>query len=299
MKSSTSRTRSFVVVLAVYLIAFVVGAFVGRELEPRHSTLVTFAAADVVATGVVFLGSLVFNNSSIYDAYWSVAPMILALAFAIRGEAPIIRKVLVTGLVLLWGARLTWNWARGWPGLEHEDFRYADLRKTTGKAYWLVSFFGIHLMPTVLVYLGCFSLGVALDTGKTALGILDGLGLVVTLGAIAIEARADHELRRFRMTNQEPGRILDTGVWAHCRHPNYLGEVLFWWGLFLFAMAGNVSAYWVVVGPLSINLLFVGVSIPLMTQRALARRPAYAERITRVPALLPRPWRRVIRPHPN
>ncbi len=290
-----SRGRSFLIVAVVYVGAIVASAFVTSALEGRYSLLVTFAIADAVATCVVFLGSIAVNNSSMYDPYWSVAPMVLAPALAWSGEAPLVRKVLVAGLVLLWGARLTWNWARGWQGLGHEDFRYVDLRRTTRNAYWLVSFLGLHFMPTVLVYMGCFSLFVSLDKGRAPVGIGDVVALVVTLGAIAIEARADHELREFRKTNKSPGKVLDTGLWAHCRHPNYLGEISFWWGLFLFAMAADASSYWVVIGPLSIHLLFVFVSIPLMTKRAFARRPEYAERITRVPALIPRPWRRVIR----
>lgn len=294
-QSESSRLRGFAFVALVYAVALVVGMVVVWALESRYSSMVTFAAADAAATVVVFLGSLAVNNSSMYDPYWSVAPMAIAPAIAMRQEAmaaPLVRKVIVVGLVLLWGARLTWNWARGWQGLAHEDFRYVDLRKTTGKAYWLVSFLGLHFMPTVMVYVGCLSLFVALQSGREAIGVLDGVAFLVTLGAIALEARADKELRMFRLTNPPPGSVLDTGVWAYCRHPNYLGEILFWWGLFLFAMAGDASSRWVIVGPLCINALFVFVSVPLMTKRALARRPSYQERIERVPALLPRPWRR-------
>jgi steroid 5-alpha reductase family enzyme len=288
------RTRGFVIVALAYLVALVVGVFVFQTLEPNHSSIVAFAAADAVATVMVFLGSMLINNSSVYDPYWSVAPMVIAPAIALRAEASgalLLRKVIVVSLVLLWGARLTYNWARGWQGLAHEDFRYVDLRKSMGKAYWLVSFLGLHFMPTVMVYLGCLALFVALESGKNAFGVLDVVGLVVTLGAIGIEARADKELRTFRLTNHTPGKILDTGVWGLCRHPNYLGEISFWWGLFFFAMAADVSQRWVIVGAISINALFVFVSVPLMTKRALARRPAYKERVERVPALLPRPWR--------
>lgn len=294
-RTESSRTRSFVIVTLAYIAALAVGIVVARTFESSYSPMVTLAFADTAATVVIFISSLLVNNSSMYDPYWSVAPMALAPAIALRHDVmavPFERKAIVVGLVLLWGARLTLNWARGWHGLGHEDFRYVDLRKTTGKAYWLVSFLGLHFMPTVMVYLGCLSLFISLQSGTQPLGIFDAVGFVVTLGAIALEARADNELRRFRLTTREPGKILDTGIWAHCRHPNYLGEILFWWGLFFFALAADASARWVIVGPLAINALFVFVSVPLMTKRALARRPAYKDRIEQVPALLPRPWRR-------
>lgn len=294
--AESNRGRSFFIVVIAYLLALIVVIVVTRGFETQYSPIVTFALADAAATVVIFISSVLVNNSSMYDPYWSVAPMAIAPAIALREDAlaaPIERKVLVVGLVLAWGARLTWNWARGWQGLGHEDFRYVDLRKTTGKAYWLVSFLGLHFMPTIMVYLGCLSLFIALQTGRQALGIFDAVGFFVTLGAIALEARADQELRDFRLTNQTSGKILNSGVWAHCRHPNYLGEILFWWGLFFFALAADSLARWVVIGPLAINALFVFVSVPLMTKRALARRPSYRERIEQVPGLLPRPWRRV------
>ena len=291
--NESNRGRSFALVALAYVVALVVGVVVARSLQSNHSDIIAFAVADAAATVVVFLASVAVNNSSMYDPYWSVAPMAIAPAIALRNEASaalLVRKVIVVAFVLLWGARLTWNWARGWHGLGHEDFRYVDLRKTTGKAYWLVSFLGLHFMPTVMVYLGCLSLFVALESGTNAFGGFDVAAVIVTLGAIGIEARADNELRMFRLANKKPGKVLDTGVWSYCRHPNYLGEILFWWGLFLFAMGADVSQRWVIIGPLSINALFVFVSVPLMTKRALARRSAYKKRIERVPALLPRPW---------
>ncbi len=293
-QDGSGRAKAFAFVTLAYAVAAVAGVLVYFKLSPEYSPIVAFAAADAAATVVVFLSSVAVNNSSMYDPYWSVAPMFLAPAIMLHNDssgAPLFRKIIVIALVMLWGARLTWNWARGWQGLGHEDFRYVDLRKTTGKAYWIVSFLGLHFMPTVCVFLGCLALFPALDTGTNNLSIFDAAGIIVTLGAIYLEARADKELRAFRLTNKEPGKNLDTGVWSLCRHPNYLGEVLFWWGLFFFAMAADSKALWTIIGPLWINCLFVFISIPLMTKRALARRPAYAEHMKRIPALLPRPWK--------
>ncbi len=286
-----SRARGFLIVTLAYVVALGASFGVYAALAGRVSPIWAFAAADAAATLVVFAFSAACNNSSVYDPYWSVAPMALApgvwLGLGTPG-ASTARQTLVTALVLAWGARLTWNWARGWEGLGHEDFRYVDLRKTTGRAYWLVSLLGLHFMPTVSVYLGCLSLFPALATGTRPLGPLDGAGLVVTAGAIALEARADDELRAFRRTNTIKGKILDTGVWSYCRHPNYLGEIGFWWGLFLFAMAADPDAWWAGVGALWITSLFTFISIPLMDKRSLGRRPGYAEHMKRIPALLPR-----------
>src|SRR5262249_20349941 len=159
-------------------------------------------------------------------------------------------------LVTWWAVRLTYNWARGWAGLHHEDWRYVDLRRTTGRAYWLVSFVGLHLMPTIQVFLAFLSLYVALAVGTRPFGLLDVVAALVTGGAIALESRADKELVRFRRSQPPPDAILASGVWAWSRHPNYFGEMSFWWGLWLFAMAADPARWWTVIGPVGITLLF-------------------------------------------
>ena len=77
--------------------------------------------------------------------------------------------------------------------------------------------------------------------------------VTLTFGAIWLEARADKELRRFRLSNPPAGEFLHSGLWAWSRHPNYLGEMGFWWGLWLFALAANPGWWWSVVGPLTIT----------------------------------------------
>src|SRR5690606_33161581 len=122
------------------------------------------AVADVAATAVVFVFSLVLRNHSTYDAYWSVAPVPIALwLWTLEPAGDPLRRVLVVGLLLAWALRLTWNWASGWEGLHHVDWRYRQIAQQTGRAFPLVSFLGIHLMPTVLVFLGCIPLQSALQ----------------------------------------------------------------------------------------------------------------------------------------
>jgi len=288
-----SLAVSFAWIVAAYVVASLVAWATVVWLLPAAPLWQRVAAADAAATVAVFVFSVALNNSSAYDAYWSVAPMAIAPALALlapEGRAPFARRALVVTLVLAWGARLTYNWARGWTGLAHEDWRYVDLRAKTGRAYWLVSFFGLHFFPTVLVFLGCLALFPALVTGAAPLGALDGVGLVVTAGAIVIEAVADAQLRTFRQT-AKPGEIMARGLWAYSRHPNYFGELMFWWGLFAFALAADGGAWRTGVGAVAITALFVFVSVPMLDRRSLARRPEYADHMKRVSAIVPWPPR--------
>ena len=259
------------------------------------SPITTALAADVAATLAIFACSVLYANSSFYDAYWSVAPPWIALYWWAAGGADDgsdLRRGLVLALVLAWAARLTWNWVRGWQGLGHEDWRYVDLRQKSGRLWWGVSFVGIHLMPTLVVFLGCLPLFAVFASPSRALGVLDALALAVTGGAIWLEARADRELLEFRRAPREPGAILASGLWARSRHPNYLGEIGFWWGLYLFGLAADPRAWWSGVGALVITVMFHFVSLPMIETRMRAR-PGYDDWAARTPRLLPRPGRPV------
>jgi steroid 5-alpha reductase family enzyme len=284
-----SRAGALLLVALVYLLAGAAAAAAGWQLRGLSPLLVT-GGADLAGTLVVFAASLGFNNSSFYDPYWSVAPVPIVVFYALTPSVPgsdPIRGIVVIALVGVWAVRLTWNWARAWRGLDHEDWRYVDLRRKTGSAYWLVSLLGLHLLPTVVVFLGLLPLWAALCTGTLPLGWRDLVAAGVTFAAIIIETRADEQLRNFVQSSPAPGAILDSGLWTSSRHPNYFGEISFWWGLYLFAVAAAPAAWWTVVGPLAIGLLFLGITIPLMERHMLAHRPGYAEHIRRVSKLLP------------
>jgi steroid 5-alpha reductase family enzyme len=288
-QNSDRRMRDLVIVALAYAAALVVALAVGWALRDRHPILVA-AVADLAATLVVFGFSVGFDNSSLYDPYWSVIPLPVAIYWAAVGE-PGLWQLLLLALVALWGARLTGNWAARWRGIRDEDFRYQEIRGRTGRLYWPASLFSIHILPTIWVFLGLLPLYPALarPSPMTALAIA---ALMVTAAAIAIETIADRQLRAFLRARRDPDAVLDKGLWAHCRHPNYLGEVLFWWGLYLFGLAAEPAWAWSVAGPLAITLLFVFISVPWMDRRLLLRHPAWAQSMKSLPALLPWPRRR-------
>lgn len=289
--AATDRGHGLAAVALAYAIALAAAAAVAWAVRGSHPIAVA-AAADLAATLVVFAFSVRHGNSSVYDPYWSVAPIPIVLYWASLGSGVLTRRLAVVALVCAWGIRLTGNWVARWRGLGDEDFRYVEIRGKTGRAYWPASFVSIHLMPTAWVFLGLLPLYPALSAPGRPLGALDAVALAVTVAAIAVEAAADRQLRSFLRSRREPGAVLETGLWAVSRHPNYLGEVLFWWGLWLFGLAAAPGWAFTVVGPASITLLFLLVSVPWMDRRMLSRHPAYAERMGAVPGLFPWPGRR-------
>jgi steroid 5-alpha reductase family enzyme len=204
------------------------------------------------------------------------------------------RQALVVCLVLVWAVRLTGNWASSWRGLSHEDWRYVQIRaQTRGKLpWWLVSLTGIQLTPTLVVFTGMVAVWPAVAVGDRPLGALDAVAVVTTAAAIAIEGIADWQLRRFTSDPANRGQVVDRGLWRYSRHPNYLGEIGFWWGMWLFGLSAAPSWWWSVVGPVTMLALFLYVSVPMMDRRSLQRRPLYAERTQHLPPLLPLPRRR-------
>ena len=113
----------------------------------------------------------------------------------------------------------------------------------------------------------------------------------MTGAAIWIEAISDAQLRGFRNTNPPAGTILKSGLWAYSRHPNYFGEILFWWGLYLFGLAAEPTMWWTIIGPSAITLLFVFISVPMIDKRSLVRRPGYTEHMMTTSAIVPWPNR--------
>lgn len=288
------RSLAFLWVTVAYLVATISALIAGIVCRAQHPLAIALCA-DIVATAVVFAFSVGLRNASTYDPYWSVVPPLIGVYFCVAPgseSARFERQVLVMLLVTLWAARLTHNWARGWRGLEHEDWRYVDLRRTSGRLFELVNLGGIHLVPTLIVFAGCLPLWSSLATGDRPLGVLDALAATVTLAGIGFEFFADNELRRFRLSSSPPGAILATGLWSWSRHPNYFGEILFWWGLALFGLAAGGFAWWTFAGAAAITVLFLFVSLPLIETRMRERRPGWVAHASRVSRLIPRPPRR-------
>ncbi|MBD3213509.1 MAG: DUF1295 domain-containing protein [Candidatus Lokiarchaeota archaeon] len=285
------ETTSLLVVLLTYAVAFISAFLTGIYIQFLHPLIIVLIC-DVVATLVVYMFSSIYTNASLYDPYWSVAPIFIALYFFIINpfSGNLIRKIGVLSLTFVWGMRLTWNWAQNWQGLKDEDWRYRMYRNNNPKLFWLINLFGIQFMPTILVYLGCLSLFPSLVESRAYFTYVDIFAISITFLAIVIESVADKQLKKFIEKRESHKKIMKEGLWKYSRHPNYFGEILFWWGLYCFALASNLDFWWTIIGPIGITVLFIFVSIPLMDERNLKRRPQYKEYMKKTSKLIP--WKK-------
>ncbi|MFX0018816.1 MAG: DUF1295 domain-containing protein [Promethearchaeota archaeon] len=289
IKNSSRKIKGYIYIIIAYAITVIISLVVVTLINFLHPILIIFLA-DIIATFFIFIVGSIFKNASFYDPYWSVAPAVIAIYWLYNpqtSETISLRQIFVLFLVLTWSVRLTYNWIRQWRGLNHEDWRYANLRVEKGKLFWLVNLIGIHLMPTILVFLGCLSLYPSLSIRNISFNHIDFIAFSITLFAIILETAADQQLYNFIKNRDDSTKILNRGLWKYSRHPNYFGEILFWWGLYLFALATEISFWWMIVGPIFITILFYILSIPLIEKRNLSRKPDYLHYKKTVSKLIP------------
>ncbi len=238
--------------------------------------------ADMFATVIIWAVGAYLMNASLYDPYWSVIPPVVFLFWwSLTGFDMDPGRVMMMLVITWWAIRLTSNWARDWPGLDHEDWRYQEMRADNPKTYLFVSnLMGINMFPTIIVFLGMVPAWPVLAGNADSNIVLDVIAFIIGIGAATIQLFADGQMRNFRFkkqANQTNQAFYTEGLWAWSRHPNYFGEVAMWFSLWLFAMSAGLENWWTGIGWVAMLALFLFVSCPWMDRRSAAKRPGYAE----------------------
>lgn len=275
MKRSYSKSCSIALIAAIYLIGTFAGIFLFIKLvDMQISPIWALFLADVVATIVVWAFGLLYENVSVYDPYWSVYPPIAFLLWGFLTYTWSLPVILLLIASWYWGFRLTRNWAITFHGIAHEDWRYTQYRNNLHPAlFHLVNFFGLNMVPTLVVFAAMLPGLMLFETVESA-NIITWLGFVVCLASATIQLIADKQIHDFRAAN--PGQYCNVGLWKHGRHPNYFGEIQFWWGIWImYASLNGINMY--IGGPIAMTALFLGISVPLMEKRQMKNKPGYAE----------------------
>ena len=274
MKKNYSKGTSILLITLMYVIAAVTGVLIFSKLTPALPEIWALLIADAVATVIVWGWGLVYENVSVYDPYWSVAPPVIFTLWALYKGNFSLPVILLLVAVWYWGIRLTANWAGTFKGLGHEDWRYTRYRETQSPLlFQATNFFGLNMMPTVLVFF-CMVPGLRIIESGASANLFSWIGWVICLLAASIQLLADTQIHRFR--NEHPGQFCNVGLWKHGRHPNYFGEISFWWGIWVM-YAAQAGLDILLLAPIAMTCLFLFISIPMMEKRQLATKPGYAD----------------------
>lgn len=215
---------------------------------------------------VWFLFALKLRRNDVADIAWGTGFSVLALVGQFSATATSSRGFIVTGLVFIWGLRLSLHIGlrnRGKP----EDPRYRKWREEWGPHATARAYFQIFLLQGLLIVVILMPVTHILAHQNGALTWFDAIGVIVWLIGFVFEAIGDLQLARFKRDAGNRGRVITSGLWRFTRHPNYFGEVTLWWGVWLTAC--SVPGGWeTVFGPATITALILFVSgIPLLEKK--------------------------------
>lgn len=255
-----------------------------------ESLLVALSGLAVVLSAMtaLWLGSLLRGDASIVDPFWGPGFALVTATYLLVDGRFVDRGLLALVLVTVWAGRLGYHLLKR-NRREGEDPRYRAMREAGGPGWALRSLVTVFWLQAGLLWIISAPLfGSVVSTAP--LGAWDVVGTVVFLVGLAIESLADLQLARFKADPANRGRVLDRGLWRYSRHPNYFGEFVLWWGLYLVAVGGG--AYWSIVGALVISFLLLKVSgVTMLEERLEETKPGYAEYVRRTSTFVPWPPR--------
>jgi len=244
--------------------------------------------AAVAAMMVVgWLISLIHKNVAVVDTLWGLGFVLIAWITFGLADGYIGRKLLLAGLTTVWGLRLAAYLS--WRNLgKDEDPRYGAWREEYGQRFWIVSLFNVFLVQALVMWI----VAVSVQFGQAAeipahLTLFDLVGAGIWLAGFVLETVADWQMARFKSDPANQGKVMDRGLWAYSRHPNYFGEMLIWWGVFVIALAVPDSL-WTIISPVTITVVLLKVTgITLTEKTILKKRPEYREYIRKTSAFVP------------
>ncbi len=272
MKKSTS----LLLFLLIYIFSFSIGLIFYFIWVDDLGIILSILISDIISTVIIWIIGVFVGSASIYDPYWSVQTPIYLLFLMIQLKQFNLGSILLLSFVLLWAIRLTINFIIGFNDFSYIDWRYKKIQEKTGKLYQLVNLIGIHLMPTLIVFFASTPAFMYVIDGYSFNG-LNIIGLIIMLSATIIEFIADKEMKSFIKIRTSRSEINRIGIWKNTRHPNYLGEILFWYGIALIYLLPSFNNWYLIFGAITNNLMFMFISIPLADNHLKTYKANYQE----------------------
>ena len=280
-----SKKLSFILIFFIYVLAVAFGVWI-FYLTNHLSDLYRFFLADIAATFIIYFSSIFLKNASLYDPYWSVIPPVLLLFSAFYYDAFGLANILLILSLSVWAIRLTYNWASLWNGFDEMDWRYQEMKDKAPKFYLLTNLFGIQLFPTSIVF-AQLALAIMVIKNNPEMNLITLLGALTIIIAAFIQLFADEQMKKFKTRTKGEKKCIEEGLWKYSRHPNYFGEVMVWWGVYIIYLSMVKRIDFMIISPIMMTSLFLFISIPWMERKIIRTRPDYKGYQRRVSMLIP------------
>lgn len=234
---------------------------------------------------LIFIIAQKKKDNSIVDIAWGPGFILVSILTFWISQNFVLRQILVCALVVIWGTRLAVhiivrNRGRG------EDYRYAKWRRDWGKWFFFRSFFQIFMLQGVILLVIVYPVILINHASGSGIQVLDTIGVAIWLIGFFFEAIGDYQLLKFKRRPDSKGRIITHGLWRYTRHPNYFGETLIWWGIFLIALAVRYG-WTAVISPLLITFLLLRVSGVAMLEKKYIGNKNYEDYARRTSVFIP------------
>ena len=280
------------ILFLVYIVAIFIGGLLFMVLKDHIHYLLAILIADVAATVFVWLLGVIFKTPSMYDPYWSLQTFFFYLATLIYFNHWNMYTLIPLIAILLYSIRLTVNFIKGFHDLSYVDWRYKMLREKSGKLFQLVNLFGICMFPTLVVYSASIPLYVYASFGVDSFSMLDLIGSLIILIGVYLELFADLQMKEFIKNRTSKEEVINIGLWKYSRHPNYLGEIMIWFGVALILIIGHINYWYWIFGAVINLLMFLFISIPMEEKHMKEYKPSLNEYIQTTSMLLILPKRK-------
>ena len=259
-----------------------------------ESIIVTAITGLSVVT-LTWIISIYLKDSSIVDIVWGLGFIVIAITNSLYFEINSIRQLLILIVVTIWGARLS-----GYLAIRNankpEDWRYQKFRQNAGDIYWLTSYFKVFLLQgAIMCFISLPMVVIFGDNNPSSLTIIDYLGVSIFFVGLLTEGIADAQMYIFKkkhssLTTKEA--VLDTGLWKYSRHPNYLGEIVLWFGIGIIGLSSEYG-YLSLISPLLLTFIMIKISgVSMLESELINTKPKYHEYISNTSSLFPNLFKR-------
>jgi len=238
---------------------------------------------------IFFVVATAIKNNSIVDIGWGLGFVVTAWILFFLGDPSVltIEKIILNLMVSFWGLRLFYHILKR-NAFQEEDFRYKKWREEWGKWVVLRAFFQVFMLQAVFMYLigfGVFYVNMLQTTMDITLWIMI-VGLIIWLMGYAFEVIADKQLRDFIARENKKHQLMMEGLWQYTRHPNYFGEAILWWGIFIVVLAFDAPIAFI-ISPIAITLLLRFVSGVPMLEKRMSKKEGWEDYAEKTNAFFP------------